>query len=107
MFRITVLLIFTFLLFNFTSTAQEKKQQIDFAKEGYVKATVIHYKVEGCGFLIELDDKEKTKLMPEKLDEGFKKNKEKIWIKYSIAKKQPMGTCMAGKFCEIIDIKKR
>ncbi len=97
----------TFSLISFTSNAQEKKQTVNYAKEGYVKATVINYKVESCGFLLELTDKEKTKLTPQKLADDFKKDKLKVWVKYALAKKEFIGTCMAGKFCEIIDIKKR
>jgi len=107
MSRIKAFLIFSLSLFLFTANAQEKKKTPDYTKEGYVKAIVINYKVENCGFLIELNDKAKTKLAPEKLADDFKKDKLKIWVKYSIAKKQPMGTCMAGQLCEIIDIKKR
>jgi len=94
-------------MFAFNVNAQEKKQKTNYEKEGYIKAKVIHYKVEGCGFLIELADKAKTKIAPDKLAEEFKKDKTKIWIKYTIAKKQPMSTCMAGKLAEIIDVKKR
>lgn len=107
MFRVISLFTIAFSLLAFKVNAQEKKQKINYEKEGYVKAEVIHYKVEGCGYLIELTDKAKTKIAPDKLAEEFKKDKEKVWIKYSIAKKQPMSTCMAGKLAEIIDIKKR
>lgn len=105
MFRTITLFTIAFLLFTFKVNAQEKKQKINYEKEGYVKAEVIHYKVEGCGYLIELTDK--TKIAPDKLAEDFKKDKEKIWVKYALAKKQPTSTCMAGKLAEIIDIKKR
>lgn len=99
---------FSFLL-SLVSTelhAQSAKK-IDYAKEGYVKARVIKYDVDGCGFLIELGNKEKTKLLPDKLADEFKRNNRKIWLKYSPAKKSLPGTCMAGKQIEIIDIKKR
>ena len=107
MFRIITLLAIVFSLSTFKVNAQEKKQKINYEKEGYVKATIIHYKVEGCGYLIELADKAKTKIAPDKLAEEFKKDKEKIWVKYALAKKQPMSTCMAGKLVEVTDIKKR
>lgn len=107
MFRFIVLIIIALSLLTFKGNAQEKKQKINYAKEGYVKALVIHYAVEGCGYLIELTNKEKTKIAPDKLADEFKKDKTKIWIKYTIAKKQPMSTCMAGKLAEIIDVKKR
>jgi hypothetical protein len=107
MFRTSLLLAALFFFVTHTSVAQEKKHKINYEKEGYEKAEVIHYKVEGCGFLIELIDKEKTKLAPANLPEEFKKDKEKVWVKYTIAKKQLKGGCMAGKQAEIIEIKKR
>ncbi len=97
----------TLSLMTFSLNAQEKKQPVNYAKEGYVKATVINYKIDGCGFLIQLADKEKTKLVPDKMPDDFKKDKRKIWVKYSISKKQEMSSCMAGKQCEVIEIKKR
>jgi hypothetical protein len=107
MFRIITLFTIALSLFVFKANAQEKKQKINYEKEGYIKARVIHYKVEGCGYLIELTDKAKTKIAPDKLADEFKKDKTKIWIKYTIAKKQPMSTCMAGKLAEMLDVKKR
>jgi len=107
MFRIITLFTIVFSLITFKVNAQEKKQKINYQKEGYVKAIVIHYKVEGCGYLIELTDKAKTKIAPDKLADEFKKDKEKVWIKYTLAKKQPISTCMAGKLAEIVDVKKR
>jgi len=106
MLRSIALLIAVFTLCTFTISAQTAKK-INYAKEGYVKAKVIKYEVESCGFLIELGDKEKTKLMPDKLADEFKKKNLKVWVKYTLAKKQLPGTCMAGKQSEIIDIKKR
>jgi hypothetical protein len=107
MFRTAALFSFVFILLVFTTNAQEKARKINYAKEGYVKAVVIKYEVESCGFLIELAGKEKTKLAPDKLNDDFKKDKLKIWIKYTLAKKQLPGACMAGKQCEVADIKRR
>lgn len=107
MFRIIALLVIAFSFVTCKVNAQEKKQKINYAKEGYIKAIVIHYNVENCGYLIELADKAKTKIAPDKLADEFKKDKQKIWIKYTLAKKQPVSTCMAGKLAEITDIKKR
>ena len=106
MLRITTLFI-VFTLFVFKINAQEKAKKINYEKEGYVKAIIINYKVESCGFVIELADKEKTKFAPEKLADNFKKDKQKIWVKYTLVKKQPMSTCMAGKLIEVLDIQKR
>jgi hypothetical protein len=107
MIRIISTLIIAFSFITIKVNAQEKKQKINYEKEGYVKAEVIDYKVDGCRFLIELSDKAKTKITPDKLDEAFKKDKEKIWIKYSLVKKQLPSTCMAGKQAEVVDIQKR
>jgi hypothetical protein len=96
-----------FTLFTCKVTAQEKKHKVNYEKEGYVKAIVIKYEVESCGYLIELTDKAKTKITPYKLPDEFKKDKEKVWLKYTLAKKQLPSTCMAGKQAEIEDIKKR
>lgn len=106
MLRLISLLSVAFLLITCQVSAQEKPKKINYAKEGYVKAVIINYNVENCGFLIELTDKAKTKLAG-KLNDEFKKNKQKIWIKYTLAKKQPISTCMSGKTIEITDIKKR
>ena len=107
MFRIILLLTLFLTFCTFKVNAQEKPKKINYAKEGYVKALIINYKVDGCGFLIELTDKAKSKFAPEKLADEFKKDKQKIWIKYSLAKKQPMSTCMSGKLVEVLDIHKR
>jgi len=45
--------------------------------------------------------------MPDVLDESFKKDQLKVWIKYQILKKQPMSTCMAGKAVKMLEIKRQ
>ncbi len=107
MFRIITCLIISFSLITLNINAQEKPRKINYKKEGYIKAQIINYNVDGCGFLIELCDKKKSKFAPEKLADNLKKDKQKIWIKYTLAKKQPMSTCMAGKLIEVLDIQKR
>ena|ERR1700758_667073 len=112
MFRTIIQFTIAFVFFTFSLNAQEansktKPQKINYAKEGYEKAIVINYNVDGCGFMLELMDKRKSKISPDKLPDEFKKEKLKVWIKYSAAKKQPVTTCMAGHFCDILDIKKR
>ena len=84
------------------SCAQKK-----YVQEGYTEATVIDYKVDGCKFLLELNDEEKTKLSPNKLPDELKKDQQKVWVKYSVVKKQMLSTCMAGKQIEVLDIQKR
>lgn len=96
-----------FVLYSLETIAQEKKHKINYEKDGYLKAIVIKYEVASCGYLIELTDKEKTKIIPYKLPDEFKKDREKVWVKYVIVKKQLPSTCMAGKQVEIEAIQKR
>lgn len=64
-------------------------------------ATVIDYReLDGCEFLIELQDG--TKLQPVKLDERFRKDKLKVWITWK--KYQGAGICMAGTMVELTSI---
>ena len=88
-------------------SCQPKGRQTDYAKEGYVKAKVIKYEVESCGYLLELADEQKSKLAPDKLPEELKKDNQAVWLKYTPVKKQMMGTCMAGTQVQVVDIKKR
>lgn len=95
------------LLLSLAACAQNKQKAIvsDPAKEGYSKATVMKYEVESCGYILVLDRKSKkdpqVKLQPENMDEQFKKNKLKVWVKYVMPKTQPMTTCMAGQVVKI------
>lgn len=88
-------------------SCQPKGKTTDYAKEGYVKAMVIKYEVESCGYLLEVADEQKSKLAPDKLPEELKKDKQPVWVKYTPVKKQMMGTCMAGTQVQVVDIKKR
>ena len=83
------------------STAEQKR---DFEKEGYVKATVINYEVDGCTFLFKLSDEKK--LEPTSLSAEFKKDQLAVWIKYT-PKKGAVSTCMAGQVVELSDIQIR
>jgi hypothetical protein len=113
MFRTIIQFTIALFFLSFSVNAQEntqsktKPEKINFAKEGYEKALVINYQVDGCGFMLQLMDKRKSKISPDKLPDEFKVEKMKVWIKYASAKKQPVTTCMAGHFCDLIDIKKR
>lgn len=107
MFRTLALITLLFSIQAFNAHSQEKPKKINYLKEGYVKAKVIKYPVDGCGLLIELPDKEKTKLAPDKLPDHLKKHNRKVWLKYALVKKPLMNTCMAGKQVEVIDIRKR
>ncbi len=84
-----------------TVTPEVKK---DFEKEGYVKATVINYEVDGCSFLIQLEDGKK--LDPSGLAADFRKDQLAVWIKY-IPKKGGVSVCMAGQMIDVADIQLR
>lgn len=97
-FRILILLSVVFV------SCKAKKAAVDYSKEGYVKATVIKYEVESCGYILQLAGEKK--LQPENLAEEFKKDKLVVWIKYETPKRQPMTTCMAGTVVKLTDVKK-
>lgn len=77
---------------------------IDLEVEGYTKATVISYEVDGCTFLLQLADEKK--LEPTNLSADFKKDRLAVWIKY-VPKKGAVGICMAGQIVELSDIQIR
>ena len=61
-------------------------------QDGFVKATVINYTVDGCTFMLQLEDGKK--LEPVNLKEEFKKDNTKVWIQYQHYKGNSI--CMAG-----------
>ncbi|MGZ4035504.1 MAG: hypothetical protein ACXVPU_10110 [Bacteroidia bacterium] len=71
--------------------------------EGYEKAKVINYPIDGCGWMLQLEDS--TKLQPLILSPEFQKEGLQVLIKYEI-KKDVAGVCMAGKIVALTDIKK-
>jgi len=73
-------------------------------KEGYTKATVINYAVDGCSWLLQLEDGKK--LEPANLSDEFKKDKLKVWVQYQI-KKGGMSICMVGEMVTITKIEVR
>src|ERR1035437_2473533 len=107
------LFFFSFLIFNFSfliiscdckkkavsasqTTATDQKR--DFEKEGYLKATVINYEVDGCTFLLKLPDEKK--LEPTNLAAEFKKDQLAVWIKYA-SPKGAVSICMVGQMVEL------
>lgn len=73
-------------------------------KEGYTKATIINYAVDGCSWMIQLEDGKK--LEPSNLADEFKKENLKVWIQYQV-KKGGMSICMAGEMVTITTIEIR
>jgi hypothetical protein len=70
----------------------------------YKAATVINYALDGCTWMIRLEDGKK--LQPSNLKPEFQKDKLKVWIKYTI-KKGGVGICMAGEMVDITEIELR
>ncbi len=77
----------------------------NYENEGFVKAEIIKYEVESCGYLIKLEDN--LLLSPEILSEDFKKDKLMVWLKYSILKQKSPSFCMAGKPIKVEEIAER
>jgi hypothetical protein len=78
--------------------------QKNYEAEGFVKAEIKKYDVDGCGFMLFLN--ETKKLNPKNLDEKFKKEGLKVWVKYTVDKKV-MSICMAGENVTITAIELR
>ncbi|MCW3085239.1 MAG: hypothetical protein JWP12_2605 [Bacteroidetes bacterium] len=72
--------------------------------ESSEKATVINYTVDGCTWLLILEDG--TKLQPVNLSPEFQKNNLKVWITYSL-KKGASSICMTGKMVTLASIQLR
>lgn len=81
--------VLVFLACTGTKTSNTAKE----IPEGAVKAEVRKYDVDGCGYMLFLEDGKK--LNPDNLPEEFKKEGLKVWIVYGI-KKDAMSICMAG-----------
>ena len=84
------------------STATEVKK--DFVQEGYTKATVIYYELDGCNYLLQLENE--SKLEPTNLAADFKKDKLDVWVKYTIDT-AAVSICMAGQLVKLSDIQLR
>jgi hypothetical protein len=77
----------------------------DYAAKGYTKAKVIRYDVDGCKWLLQLEDGKK--LIPSlTLAEDFAVDGKSVWITYTI-QKSGVSTCMAGMLVTITAIEKR
>lgn len=70
---------------------------------GFTKATIINYTVDGCTWMIELEDGKK--LEPINLKDEFKKNNLKVWIQYKHY--ENFSFCMAGEMVTITAIELR
>ncbi len=76
----------------------------DYAALGYKKATVINLQLDGCLWMIELEDKSKKE--PNNLQEEFRVEGKTVWVKFTPVK-GAMSICMAGDVVHLDDIKNR
>lgn len=81
------------------------KSDTEMETEGFVKAMVVKYDVDGCGYMLELVS-DKSRLEPDGLQPDFQKDSMKVWIKYKSAPDR-MSVCMAGATIDLLEIKKR
>ncbi len=101
--------------FLFTGAKKKTSETIVDTHEqnGFVKATVINYTVDGCTFMLQPDaaaqgettGKVDKKLQPVNLSEDFKTDNLKVWIKYQHFKGNSI--CMVGEMITITAIEKR
>ena len=82
----------------------EPSSQRDLENEGYTKATMVYFSVDGCNYLLQLEDNKKLEATNLPLE--FKKEGLHVWIKYT-AKKGAVSTCQAGQVVELADIQLR
>jgi hypothetical protein len=79
---------------NNTNTVPDNSTDEPKKDSKQIEAVIVDLRrVDGCGFLLELPNREK--LIPENLPSEFAKDKMKVMIKYHIIKK--MSVCMVGK----------
>lgn len=76
----------------------------DYKENQYTAATVVSYAVDGCTWMLELEDGKK--LQPAELKPEYQKDQLKVWIAYEI-KKGGIGICMAGEMVNITHIELR
>lgn len=70
---------------------------------GFTKATIINSSLDGCTWLMELEDGKK--LEPVNLKEDFKKEGLKVWVQYQHY--ENYSFCMAGEMVTITAIELR
>ena len=88
---------FALLLFLNVSCIERKKAagnaEAEMVAQGYVKAEIKKYEVDGCGFMLFLENGKK--LNPDNLADEYKIEGLKVWVQFSV-KKNTMSICMAG-----------
>ena len=103
----TIVIIISSLLFSCTKPLQSEggnKTKSSSKNDGYVNATIVRSDLDGCSWIVELEDGKK--LQPISLTPEFQKDKLKVRIKYFI-NKDGMSICMVGEMINVLDIKLR
>jgi hypothetical protein len=90
----------------------KKSQQeipVDYSTQGYVKAIVIDYELDGCRWMLRLDNDDPSddskKMEPDYLMPDYQKDSLQVWLKFN--KEERLSICMAGETIKVMDIKKR
>ena len=105
----TLIIVCMILLTAFQSCFSHAKEIPQIPKEqinafiGYTKAIVINTTLDGCSWMLELEDGKK--LEPVNLMEKFKKDNTKVWIQYKHY--DNYSFCMSGEMVTVIAIDNR
>ncbi|MDF2436234.1 MAG: hypothetical protein K0Q95_610 [Bacteroidota bacterium] len=85
-----------------TKTETRADDSSDSAKSGYTPATVVYLTLDGCAWMLKLENGKY--LQPYQLEPEFQKENLKVLIKYTI-NKNSMGICMSGAIVNLTEIK--
>ena len=86
------------------ATSLNADPKVDYASQGYVKAYVTQVALDGCMYMLHLEDDNKN-VEPDELDTPFQKDSLKVWVKYTPDDR--ISICMAGQTVKVLDIRKR
>lgn len=102
----TKLFVIAILATLFTACMQKKTvSDADMEAKGFVKAMVVKYDVDGCGYMLQLLS-DKQRLEPDGMQPEYQKDSLNVWIKYTVVPDR-MSVCMAGSTIDLLEIKKR
>jgi hypothetical protein len=90
------------------SKKQEASTPTDYSAQGYRKAIVVDYAIDGCQWMLQLEndkpEDDNKKLEPDYIAPSFQKDGTPVWIKFE--KEERLSICMTGETVKIIAIKK-
>ncbi len=90
---------------NKAPATQNVTGQRDYPAEGFTKATVIDYQLDGCKWMLKLENGDMLLPSPPPA-ERFQKDQIPVWVKYEVVK-GGMSTCMAGTMVKVTAIEER